>query len=179
MSMHISQLYKQVYRRLDHVTPLPVDCGQLCDKLCCRGDDESGMYLFPGESRLFQNHKNFSILPTDFTANNRQVKLLVCHGPCTRMDRPLACRIFPLFPLYSKEKGLKVIIDPRAGCCPLSQPEAVPYISPRFIKRVESVFRGLIKFPEIAAYLEAISDTFSDLERLKGDLLEKGCEMRD
>lgn len=169
--MHISELYQQIYRRFDDVTPLAVDCGRLCDKLCCRGDEESGMYLFPGEERLFVNNDNFSVLPTDFKANGRQVQLLVCHGPCSRMDRPLACRIFPLFPLYKKETGLKVIADPRAALCPLTHPEAVPYISPKFIRTVTKAFRLLVKIPEIAAYLEAISDTFGDLEKLKGDIL--------
>ncbi|MBR6729395.1 MAG: hypothetical protein IKL80_04455 [Clostridia bacterium] len=166
--MHISKIYKEIYKRFDSVTPLHVDCGELCDKLCCRGDDESGMYLFPGEARLFYGNKNFSVLPTDLAVQGKEVKLLVCHGPCSRMDRPLACRIFPLFPYYTRQEGLKIITDPRAVLCPLSHPSAAPYIRSDFKKRIEKTFRLLLKFPEIADYLEAISESFRDFERLKG-----------
>ncbi len=171
--MHISALYKQVYKRFDGVTPLAADCGKLCDKLCCRGDDESGMYLFPGEARLFAENKNFSVLPTDFTANNKQVKLVVCHGPCRREDRPLACRIFPLFPSYTKKDGLNIIFDPRASLCPLTAPEARPYINQKFVHRMETVFSFLVKFPEIAAYLEAVTESFDEFTQLNDYFLNK------
>ncbi|MBE7010658.1 MAG: hypothetical protein E7418_04120 [Ruminococcaceae bacterium] len=171
MSTHISELYKQVYKRLDDVTPLTVDCGELCDKLCCRGDEESGMYLFPGEERLFIENKNYSVLPTDFIANSRPVQLVVCHGPCTRTDRPLACRIFPFFPHYKRDEGLRIALDPRARLCPLTSPEATPYISKKFLRRLEKVFSLLIKFPEIAAYLEAITCSFDDLHALRKDFV--------
>ena len=51
--MHISEIYKSIYRYWDDTTPLYGDCGKLCGKACCESDetdeDETGMYLFPGE----------------------------------------------------------------------------------------------------------------------------------
>ena len=33
-------LYKKAYRILENSTPLKFDCGTLCDKKCCSGDDK-------------------------------------------------------------------------------------------------------------------------------------------
>ncbi len=41
--------YKRLYRLFDRATPLPVDCGAVCGKACCAGDEKTGMLLFPGE----------------------------------------------------------------------------------------------------------------------------------
>ena len=49
--MNTAYIYLQLYKLFDDVTPVPVDCGQLCDKACCKGDD-SGMFLFPGEKEV-------------------------------------------------------------------------------------------------------------------------------
>ena len=53
MKLNIREIYKEIYKRFDTLTPVPFDCGEHCGKLCCEGDDESGMYLFPGEKALF------------------------------------------------------------------------------------------------------------------------------
>ena len=50
--MNSAYLYLQLYRLFDSITPVRTDCGGLCDKACCRGDD-GGMYLFPGECLYF------------------------------------------------------------------------------------------------------------------------------
>ena len=42
--MNTAYIYLQLYKLFDDVTPVPVDCGQLCDKACCKGDDR-GMFL--------------------------------------------------------------------------------------------------------------------------------------
>lgn len=49
--MKPTQLYAQAYRMLENVTPLSIDCGQLCNKACCQSGDmeDAGMYLFPQE----------------------------------------------------------------------------------------------------------------------------------
>lgn len=153
----ITELYKQIYKRFDFLTPVPYDCGALCGKLCCRGDEESGMYLFPGEEKMFAGNPNFSVMPTDFTYGEKRAKLLVCNGPCERTDRPLSCRIFPLIPLYRKGCTLEIIHDPRGRICPLTHPEAADCIEPDFIREVEYAFRVLVKIPEVAEFLDALS----------------------
>ena len=47
--MNAAYIYLQLYRLFDDTTPVPVDCGQLCDSACCKDDDDgdNGMYLFP------------------------------------------------------------------------------------------------------------------------------------
>lgn len=162
----ITELYKQIYRRFDDLTPVPFDCGELCGKLCCQGDDESGMYLFPGEEKLFLGNSNFSVVKTDITSGDRAVNLLVCHGPCERTDRPLSCRIFPLVPLYRKGCTLEIIHDPRARICPLTHPEAADCIDPIFYQEVEYAFRVLVKVPEVAEFLDTLSYVLEDYQIL-------------
>ncbi len=166
MRLHISEVYKDIYKRFDALTPVPFDCGALCGKLCCQGDGESGMYLFPGEERLFAGKENFSVLQTDFTVSGRAVPLLICHGPCRRTERPLACRIFPLVPLYRKGSTLEIIRDPRASFCPLTHRAAADCIDPRFIREVRRTFRLLLHIPAVAAYLDALSYVLEDYRRL-------------
>ena len=164
--MNICELYQQIYRHFDDLTAVPFDCGKLCGKLCCQGDEESGMYLFPGEESLFFGKENFSVVPTDFMSGGKQVKLLVCHGPCMRTDRPLSCRIFPLIPLYRKGCTLQIIHDPRAAICPLTHPEAADCISKRFYTEVEYAFRLLVKIPAVAMFLDDLSYVLDDYRQL-------------
>ncbi len=37
---------------LSDLTPLLTDCGRLCGVACCKGDEQTGMLLFPGEEAL-------------------------------------------------------------------------------------------------------------------------------
>ncbi len=162
MSIPISQLYKQIYRRFDHLTPVPFDCGEMCGKLCCQGDDESGMYLFPGEEVLFDNKPNFSVLPTDLISGGKAVKLVVCHGPCKREERPLSCRIFPLIPFYRKGSTLQIIHDPRANICPLTHHEASGCIDRNFRREVRYAFSVLKMVPDVAEFLDTLSYVLDD-----------------
>lgn len=114
--MSIKELEK-AYSLLEKSTPLKGDCGRLCDHLCCRGGDGDGMLLFPGEDRLFEGKEGFSLI------RNGERTLLVCKGFCNRKERPLACRLFPLFPLIYEEDGeekIKVVTDPEFPGCPLA-----------------------------------------------------------
>ena len=107
---------------LEKVTPLGADCGKLCEKACCQGDDKTGMWLLPGEAELLGNIEGFNIQPCQ---DNTGFPLLVCDGKCIRKYRPFACRIYPFFPLViEQEPGcqeVEIICDPRAGSCPLAQ----------------------------------------------------------
>lgn len=164
-------LYKSIYQFWGDTTPLFGDCGELCGKACCESDDsiddETGMYLFPGEKALFLNRPNFKVVSSDFTyENDKLADIVICKGPCTRDARPLSCRIFPLIPYFRKDSGLKIIIDPRAKhLCPLAQRKALPYLNPDFLRKVEKTFRLLTKFPEVCAFLEGLSDILDDYKK--------------
>ena len=54
MRLSCEAFYRYAYSLLEEVTPLPADCGQLCGAACCKGDDETGMYLFPGERVMYR-----------------------------------------------------------------------------------------------------------------------------
>ena len=98
------------YSILRRRTPLDFDCGKLCGGKCCKGDDSTGMILFPGEENLID--ENIKVVRSENGFN-----LAVCNGTCDRNKRPLACRIYPLFPLYNKDTGeVRVIPDFRADC---------------------------------------------------------------
>ena len=52
--------YRAIYRLLDRVSPVTYDCGQLCGAACCTcaedepdDDPQLGIYLYPGEEKLF------------------------------------------------------------------------------------------------------------------------------
>lgn len=170
--MRADILYKSIYTYFGDTTPIPVDCGKLCNKACCTddGDDETGMYLFPGEKHLFLNNKNFKVVSSDFVYKDKNVDLVICKGPCKRDMRPLSCRIFPLVPYYRKKTGLKIIRDPRAfPICPLSSKEAYLHLDPVFIRKTESVFRLLTRFSEVRMYLEGLSDILDDYLKFEKD----------
>ncbi len=172
--MHIREIYQAVYRRLDTLTPLSVDCGALCGKLCCQSPDgeDAGMYLFPGEESLFWGLDGFYMLDSALTyAGGKSAKLLCCTQPCQRSLRPLSCRIFPLVPYYRRESGVRIIFDPRARFCPLSDPSAKPYLERDFKLEVWHAFRLLSKISEVAAFLEALTDVLDDFTSLRGTLL--------
>ena len=54
MIMNSAYVYLQIYKLFDSCTPIKADCGQLCDKACCKGDNDCGMYLFPGEKEVYK-----------------------------------------------------------------------------------------------------------------------------
>ena len=105
---------------LEGVTPLKnKNCGKICGAKCCKGSTNDGMCLFPYEKELLKGEDNFSFCKTE---GNFGYDILVCDSSCNRHKRPLACRIFPLFPLAVERDGKIKIVpipDPRAFNCPL------------------------------------------------------------
>lgn len=102
---------------LENITPLkPFNCGKLCSARCCSGDENDGMGLFPGEEELLKDCADFEIKKSE---GNFGESVLVCRGECDRRKRPLACRIFPLFPLAVERENEIVIVpvpDRARGC---------------------------------------------------------------
>ena len=161
--MNSAYAYLQVYRLFDESTPLIRDCGSLCNKACCHGDDY-GMYLFPGEKKVFDMLKpewaKIELSDFEYEYNNKKKKthILFCDGECDRYQRPLSCRIFPLTPYIDKDKQLRIIIDPRAkSLCPLTFGTKISDFDRRFVKNVKRAFSVLSKNKEVYAFLDTYS----------------------
>lgn len=144
--MKINADFRLLYAMLDDLTPLSADCGGVCGAACCRNcspeGKASGMLLIPGERELLDEliteQDGFSFRPAG------KDTLLVCGGHCRREFRPLACRLFPLFPYISDEGRIKAVYDPRAWrVCPLvKECRRVPLQRP-FVRAVRRVGRLL------------------------------------
>lgn len=162
--MHISEIYKSIYEFYGDTTPLSVDCGKLCHGACCKSndDEEAGMYLFPGEEKIFENNPDFKIVPSEFEYGDKYANILICKGTCDRDLRPLSCRIFPVIP-YIKGDKIRLIFDPRAkSVCPLSQLPDFSQLDKSFIKKTECVVKLLMNFKEIRLFLEGLTDIVDD-----------------
>lgn len=149
------EFYEELYKLLENVTPLTVDCGELCKGACCRGDDESGMYLFPHEEVMYDGKEEWlKIYESDFVFEGEPVKIAICNGTCDRRKRPLSCRIFPLF----IDENDKLVPDLRGKwLCPLVTANIdFEQYDPQFIKNVSEVFK---KLKENAITLKYIKET--------------------
>lgn len=145
---------------LEKPTPLHRDCGRLCGGACCEGDDETGMLLFPGEETLYAGCAFARVVPANYALAGRPALLLVCRGKCPRAERPLACRLFPLFLAFDKSGGTRLIADPRArGVCPLCG-LGLSALDPAFVSAARAAFDALLADDACRAFLEALDETF-------------------
>ena len=140
------RLYAEAERIIGDKTPLKKDCGRVCDGACCKGDEETGMLLFPfEESSLTVKEKD-------------GVRLAVCKGSCDREERPLSCRIFPFFPYVTPEGKIKVIPDIRGvNICTLVSNFAEVRFDKGFLWRVKKVGRLLYSDEECRKFLTETS----------------------
>ena len=133
-------------RELETLTPLKINCGKLCGGACCEPDPEeegeNGMLLFPFEEEFYK--KPIEGMPFHLADDDtlyKGGKRFVCEGKCSRADRPLACRIFPLrirLETEGEETCVKAEIDPRAWCvCPLLEQGGMRAMSQDFVAAVE------------------------------------------
>lgn len=152
-------LLNKAYELLERVTPLTYDCGKLCDGLCCKGDGQTGMHLFPGEEEIIRNIDGFIILDCE---SNYGYKMVVCNGTCDRKHRPLACRIYPCFPMIT-EDGFDVRTDIRGiGTCPiLTENMKINY---SFLRQVRKVARLLSTDEEMKSYIISINNMLNEIE---------------
>ena len=166
--MNNSYLQK-AYELLRRETPLKSDCGRLCGRACCKGDSRAGMNLLPGEAELLEG-RGFDMLPSE---GNHGCPVLVCGGGCDRNLRPFACRIYPLYPIVTLDRGgaprVGVIYDPRAeSSCPLAANKAV--LNRRFVTAVRRAAKYLLQDEKIRAYLISASTDILEIEELKRKL---------
>ena len=162
---------RDAYSALRAVTPLPngLDCGKFCGARCCRGGDNDGMLLFRGEERFFEHDPRFTI------RTNGDRKLLICPGVCDRRTRPLACRMYPFYPVpQDTEKGLsiRVVYDLRGlRTCPLVYGRRKP--DPRFIRAVRKAGYILSRDADNLQMMRETAALFEDMVSLTGLLKEE------
>lgn len=169
--MNSAYVYLQLYRLFDESTPTGVDCGRLCGAACCLGD-ESGMYLFPGEKKVYEllapswirlERSDFSY---EYNGAKKNLFIAFCSGECDRYQRPLACRIFPLTPIISADGRLDVIVDPRSkSVCPLGKAFELSDFDAQFVKNVKKAFCMLCKNKEFSVFMREYSDYLREFER--------------
>lgn len=155
-------LYARAYAALDRLTPIRADCGELCGRRCCQGDEETGMILFPHEELLL-NGAGYRLLPREM--QGRRVLMAVCGGRCERRLRPLSCRVYPYAPTL-RDGTVRVEPDPRARpVCPLLLPEAEPHIESAFLQTIETTFTEMLRSPAVRAFLTAYTSMLDEYRR--------------
>ena len=146
---------------LKDLTPLKTDCGRLCQGACCRGDEATGMLLFPGEEALYADCAFARVVPTGFSLGGTPAQLLVCDGRCDRKNRPLACRLFPLFLKFREDQTPVLRMDARArAVCPLTD-YGMKALDPEFKQAARRAYDLLLEDEVCAAYLRALDEAFT------------------
>lgn len=147
---------------LECVTPLRLDCGRQCGAACCQPDEDGkgGMLLFPGEEELYSSlPEGFDIEQTD------EGLLLTCEGFCERNERPLSCRLFPLFVFPEGETGYTLELDPRGHIvCPLCE-YGIRAFSPEFVNAVKQAAEVLMGSEKQRAFLRNTAQRIRDMQK--------------
>lgn len=142
-----SRMYEKIFKILGELTPLRADCGLLCGGACCKGNEDTGMRLFPHE----ESELNIKDTPGG--------RLAVCSGTCCRSKRPLACRIFPFFPTINEKGKIFVEIDHRAQrLCPLLTHSDEIAFDARFFRALKKVGKLLAKDGECREFLRQTTE---------------------
>ena len=158
---------------LAEVTPLRSDCGRVCGARCCASmeGEETGMLLFPGEEDEYEDAEGWRIIPA-----GREM-LIICSGKCDRMDRPLACRMFPLLPI-PKEEGIAVRVDERArAVCPLAK-QGKRAMDPAFAEAVRRAGEILMQEETQKAFLLRLAGEQEEIRELRKRLGGTGASAR-
>ena len=160
-TFHTPRAVLEARALLEQVTPLKADCGRLCAGTCCQGDETTGMLLFPGEDALYADCAFARVIPAEFSLAGRDAQLLVCDGECERKNRPLACRLFPLFLKFTPDGSTRVCMDARAcAVCPLCD-YGLDALSPAFRDAARQAYDLLLRDEECRAYLKALDEAFT------------------
>ncbi|MBO4992299.1 MAG: hypothetical protein J6E42_09120 [Firmicutes bacterium] len=162
--------YRAIYRLLDRVSPVPYDCGTLCGAACCTcaeeepdDDPQLGIYLLPGEEKLFTKKEDWLHWTVEDAADYDfpdswfgKLYFVTClKAPhCPRDKRPLQCRFFPLTPHLDQSGQLRLIRSD------LELPYRCPLIDggvslePSFVQATYTVWKHLIRDPLIFDLVE-------------------------
>ena len=113
--------------------------------------------MFPGEEALYENCSFGRVLTPGYSIGPFPARLFVCRGTCERAQRPLACRLFPLFPKV-RNGAVQVVMDPRARpVCPLCR-SGLSGLRGSFVEAVRAASAAMIQSRPALAYLEALTD---------------------
>ena len=163
----MKKVYEKAYSIIGDLTPIPADCGKLCKKACCKGDSETGMYLFPFENLMLYGTESWlNISKSEFNYTlDRFADIAVCTRQCPRDRRPLSCRIFPLVPYVDTKGNYKVIMDKRAkSVCPLAFALDDSELDTDFFNAVYRVGEYLMNYRMIAKFIKAQSRLIDEFE---------------
>ena len=153
---YYNRLYNKAKKAIGDHTPLKADCGQLCGGACCKGDENTGMLLFPFEETALE------------TKSAGKRTLAVCNGHCNRDERPLSCMIFPFFPCVDETGKITVRPDLRGmPVCPMLGHADEIVFDTVFLRRVARVGRILSRDKESRQMLEEISKEIDDYEKMQ------------
>ena len=153
---------------LNQATPLKKDCGRVCGARCCHPmeGEETGMLLFPGEAEAYAGKAGWKIRKT------QRGDLLICSGTCSREDRPLSCRLFPLLPLIGDDGTIRVVTDLRAkAVCPLAR-QGKSAMDPDFVEAVRRAGEILAAENEQAVFLDMLEEEQNELKEFRKKLGE-------
>lgn len=155
--------WKRVYKLLNDVTPLSVDCGKLCGAICCAEWERGvGMYLLPGEEAMFDRTEEWLTWQEHNTEDYEfcpswrgPVYFVCCRGVCPRERRPFACRTFPVTPYLSPGGTLELRLEGAAiPVCPLVRGGDINLLDRRFLARARLAWEELLKDPLIRDHVE-------------------------
>lgn len=153
-----AELYAKCRKILGSLTPLKADCGVLCGKACCKGDERTGMLLFPDEQT--------KLSVTECEAG----RLAVCDGTCDRETRPLACMIFPFFPTVADNGEIFAEIDSRAySVCPIAANCDDVLFDEQFIRAVKKCGEILSQDEECLEFMVEVTEDIDLYESLYGE----------
>lgn len=152
-----------IYDKLDEVTPVDFDCGELCGEVCCVYDDgeyrnkDLVLYLLPGEELMYEDSEYFEVYcidpkELDYPRSWKDdVFIVECNDPprCDRKIRPIQCRTFPLVPHISKDGQLHMILDENEFpyVCPIIRDNIK--LNDDFVNVTYNVWKVLISNPNV------------------------------
>ena len=121
------------------------------------------MLLFPGEDALYRDREGWTIRQTPAGP------MVICPGTCSREERPLACRLFPLLPVI-RSGTVKAAVDQRAyAVCPLAR-QGIRALDPEFAEAVREAGRMLAEDGEQYRFLEVLTEEQDELKQLRNRL---------
>lgn len=161
-------LIEKAYGFLDRVTPLSYDCGKLCNGRCCKGDSQTGMWLFPYEEEIIKDIDGYEIKECN---GNMGYKMVVCGGTCDRKTRPLACRIYPYFPMITQD-GYDARADIRGitGCPVLYNNIKADYA---FIRQIRKVSRLFDRDETLRNYVKDVNSILDEIENFAKEMTDE------
>lgn len=164
----LKKYYSEIYKLLDEVTPLSKDCGVLCDKACCKEEDEpAGMFVFPFEEELLKDVDFGYIEESNCEYGEDKVaKIFYCTKPCNREQRPLGCRIFPLTP-YRKNGKVTLVMNPAAKkMCPLARSLHPSQLEEEFEVNVMKAINRIRKLKDGEDYIDMLTEIAQQFEEM-------------